>query len=215
MAVKISNYTLGDKLGSGGFGVVYKAIDAADAKKPPVALKRFFNATSAKPEIECLTRIWLEQGFDCPYLVRFHCAVADPGDLQFQPGLALVFELCEERSLADFIENRLQNGLPKLSAFELLNIAYHLTSGLVALHNRQLIHRDIAPRNILLARNDKGQIVAKIADLGICKYVVDTEPITIKKDSFHVAPEFYKELQQGMKTDMFSLGVVRVVYVRF
>lgn len=205
----LSNYKLkAEELGRGFFAAVFHAIDD---RQRHFAIKRFFSdkhADIVDKEIENITRIWGD-GFDSPFLVRFYHTVLDAGDLRFRKGSSLVLELCEEGSLLSFIKQRADKCLPFLSAFELLTIALHLTSGLKALHGRNLVHKDIALRNILIARNEAKQLVFKIGDVGLCKHITQADVHgsgSILKVSLHTAPDHGQKAD--LRSDVFSLGLV-------
>lgn len=192
-------------LGSGATGSFFRAVDE---RGRDAIIKRFH--VSARPEdvdaeVENITRIWCDCS-DCPYLVRFLHVALDPGDAKFRKGPALVLEYCSAGSLEQFIEARQASGQPFLTEFELWTVALHLTSGLAELHKRKLVHRDIAPRNVFISHNEKGELVFKIGDVGVCKRVQDDKTFVVPlQNSLPDAPEF---IRADFTADVFSLGLV-------
>lgn len=200
-AGNISEYQIGSEIGRGTSGAVFAATHETGRH---FAIKRFFSGHDADREIENITRIWSER-FNSPFLVRFFHTLKDPGDVRFGKGLSLVFELCQEGSVTQFITVRVANRQPFLTAAELLTAALQLTSGLTALHALRLVHRDIAPRTVLIARNETEHLVFKIGD--VCQRVdYERDEITAFKMSLHTAPD--QEQKADFRSDVFSLGLV-------
>jgi len=81
-------------------------------------------------------------------------------DSHSQPYIGLVFELCERGSL----HHALFDAPTKLKVSQKLKIAHQCALGLMYLHSKRVIHRDINPRNILLTSDS-----AKIADFGCAR----------------------------------------------
>jgi eukaryotic-like serine/threonine-protein kinase len=57
-----------------------------------------------------------------------------------------------------------------------LEITSQVAAGLVAIHEQNLVHRDIKPTNIMVSLKDEGRIIAKIIDLGLAKHRSRTSP---------------------------------------
>src|ERR1700736_6382305 len=95
-----------------------------------------------------------------------------------------------------------------------LEIATQVTAGLAAVHEQNLVHRDIKPGNIMVRLKDDGSITAKIIDLGLAKAV--TEPsfqtAIATPGGFVGTPEFaspeqFAGLALDTGSDLYSLGV--------
>lgn len=102
-------------------------------------------------------------------MVQLVRQINDPGDekLGIRPcATASLFEYCELGTLKGLIEKRRDIGKP-FTAYEVLMMAIQLAEGLCALKKAGLVHRDLAPRNIFVARNDKDELVCKIGDIGL------------------------------------------------
>jgi predicted ATPase len=95
-----------------------------------------------------------------------------------------------------------------------LEIATQVAAGLAAVHEQNLVHRDIKPGNIMVRLKDDGSITAKIIDLGLAKAV--TEPsfqMAISTPGGFVgtlefaSPEQFAGLAMDSRSDLYSLGV--------
>lgn len=206
-STSIREYLIDEEMGRGNFAAVFRAFHSELRRH--FAIKRFYSGGEhADREIENISRIWSDRDFDSLFLVRFHRLVQDRGDARFRNGLSLVFELCHERSLLQFIRGRQDKTLPFLTAFELLTAAIHLTTGLQALHDQQLVHKDIAPRNIMIGRNEAKQLVFKIGDVGLCKPLTQADmhgSASLMKLSLHTPPDWGQKTD--LRSDVFSLGL--------
>jgi len=80
-----------------------------------------------------------------------------------------------------------------------------IVSGMLHLHCERIVHRDLAPRNILLT-NER---VPKISDFGLSR-VTDSDQSQTKSDTGplkHMAPECLLKMKYGFKSDVWAFGV--------
>ncbi len=108
----------------------------------------------------------------------------------------------EQGTLADVMT---QKG--KFSLSEAANIVQGITQGLVALHDRLVIHRDLRPENIMMAGD-----TPKIMNFDYC-YLPDNiftvfPDASSLKPSPYIAPELYIDKQFAEATDLFSVGIL-------
>jgi serine/threonine-protein kinase len=135
--------------------------------------------------------------------------VADVGDVGLGTGLYLAMELLEGQSLAERIAEHGPFDPP-----EALAIASEVCRGLSAAHAAGVVHRDVKPENIFLARGPSGGIVPKLLDFGISKAGEGGEAlITLSGQLFgtpaYMSPEqALGEIDIDHRTDVWSLGVV-------
>jgi len=151
-------YRLERRLGRGGMGTVYAAVDEVLERAVAVKVIRH----DVTPPVDLASRFREEAraaaGFAHPHVVRIY----DFGvDLDSRP--FLVMELLD----GDTLRQRLARGAP-LPASEALQILRGVCAALSAAHGRGLVHRDLKPENIFLLRH-AGGVVPKVLDFGLAK----------------------------------------------
>jgi serine/threonine protein kinase len=151
-------YRIDAVLGSGGMGRVYRGEHTGIGRA--VAIKVLHADLNRNREAAArFQREALASGrLDHPNIV----GVSDFGVLD-DGACFLVMEALEGESLGDRIER--EKRLPWREALEILR---GVMSGLKHAHDRGVVHRDIKPDNVFLARKE-GELVVKILDFGIAK----------------------------------------------
>eukprot|EP01031_Cornospumella_fuschlensis_P033563 gene33563-40603_t len=161
-------------VGSGTFGVVYKAVDKTEQGEPAVALKKIKmeRETQGFP-VTAIREIKILKQLRHPNVVALREIVTyDEGDETKEPTL-----LNKDLSLGDvlmvfeFVDFDLA-GLLKLPGFTITPhhiqcYTHQLLLGLKYLHDQRVLHRDIKSANLLVTR----QHVLKIADWGLARGV--------------------------------------------
>src|SRR5215831_16098808 len=101
-----------------------------------------------------------------------------------------------------------------------LEIATQVTAGLAAIHEKNLVHRDIKPTNIMVSLKEDGSVTAKIIDLGLAKTLDESasEAGISSPGAFVGTPEFASPEQFAgvgldIRSDLYSLGVTLWVMV--
>jgi len=196
----LQRYQIMAQVGTGGFGVVYKAMDLKK-RKQLVAIKQIFldqlsprdiiQATDGyNREIKVLTSL-RHENIPCIYN-----HFTDPHHwyivLQWIEG-----ETLEERC------NRLSSG--KLPSKEVLDIGIQLCEIFLYLHHHNIIFRDTKPANIMRTREGRVYLI----DFGIARLFKpgkarDTAPLGTPG---YAAPEQYGTAQTTERADIYSLGV--------
>jgi len=144
----------------GGMGLVYRVRhrgwDLDLAVKSPK--RETFQTERGKDNFERECTTWVELGLHPNIVSCYYVRRID--------GIPMVFaEFVEDGSLDDWIENRLlYHGGPEESLRRILDIAIQFAWGLQYAHDRQLIHQDVKPDNVMM---DGG--VPKVTDFGLAK----------------------------------------------
>ncbi len=192
----LSHYRVLERLGGGGQGVVFKALD--ERLNRQVALKVL------PPE---LTR-------DDEARERFILEAQAASALD-HPNVCTIYEIDETSDGQLFIamgyyegetvKTRVERG--PLPVEEALRIGIQVAEGLAAAHQAGIIHRDIKPANILLTNDG----VPKIVDFGIAK-LVDVTGLTQTGSTpgtlAYMSPEQVGGTELDQRTDLWSLGAV-------
>lgn len=199
-----NQYKLLEKLGSGGFGDVYKAFDSFNTKE--VAIKIFQNslnlADSAaldvwRREAEQATNI-----HDANVIESFEFRKGEFPDGSEK--YYLVMELADGGNLGRIITTH-KSETKFFSDSNLKAMFLEILSGIKAIHKIAL-HRDLKPENILIVNKS-----LKISDFGLAKYVDEsTRTRTFKGagTAKYMAPESWTRGQMSKATDIYSLGIV-------
>jgi len=195
----ISHYKVLEMLGAGGMGVVYKAFDPKLNRL--VALK--FLPPHLRQNDELKRRLKEEaraaSTLDHPNIVVIHDIDEAPGGdlfiaMAFHEGVTLRARIAAENTDA---------GLPVAEA---LHIARQIASGLAKAHERGILHRDIKPGNVIVAKDG----VTRIIDFGLAKSTDATASVdgSTKGTPLYMSPEQASGKTLDSRTDLWSLGAV-------
>ncbi|MEO6951476.1 MAG: protein kinase [Polyangia bacterium] len=197
-------YRLTSRLGQGGMGTVYRGVHTLMDKPVAVKILRGELATDA----EAVSRFHREAR-SASRLDHEHCIrVSDFG--QSDDGLLfLAMELLEGRSLGQRLREE------RVSHAEAASIAYDIALALEHAHEAGVIHRDLKPDNVFLARRARGREIVKVLDFGLAKLASDsgkshsiTRDGTVFGTPEYMAPEQAQGEPLDARTDLYSLGVL-------
>ena len=194
-------FRLGEPLGSGGMGTVYRAVQTTigrevavkvlrkDIARDTVAVKRFHREAQA---VSILKH---------PNVVTVH----DFGQLA-DASLYLVLELIEGRDLGHLIEEQ-----GRLAPERVVHIASQILDALEEAHSQGVVHRDLKPDNILLSNRAGNLDFVKVVDFGLAK-VAEQATLTKTGEVFgtpvYISPEQARGQRSDHRVDLYALGVV-------
>lgn len=213
----VSHYRIGERLGGGGMGVVYKAEDIR--LRRAVALK--FLPEDLEQDHQAFERLRREAQSASALNHPNICTVYDIDEFEGRPFIAM--ELLEGRTLKRRIAGK------PLKTDEIIELAIQVTEALEAAHLKGIIHRDIKPENIFIL-STSGAARLKVLDFGIAKQLParlpaepgdsstalateETEvPVTLAGlvlgTVSYMSPEQARGEKLDSRTDLFSFGAV-------
>lgn len=202
-------FTVGKVLGRGGFGITYKG--AHKRLQRPVAIKELFPefATRSGPRVTVTAN--RTEGFrreqesvvqEARVIANLDSqSIVDVHDFFHENGTVyIVMEYLEGPTLEQEIERQ-----GKLAAGNVARVADEVCEALDTMHRTNLLHRDVKPANILLARDGRAVLI----DFGSAReYEVDkTQSHTRLVTLNYAAPEQLSQTARfGPYTDLFCLG---------
>ncbi|MCH6573926.1 MAG: protein kinase [Bacteroidetes bacterium] len=192
----ISHYKIIEKLGGGGMGVVYKAVDTKLDRT--IALKFLPPHLLADKEAEqrFISEAKAASSFDHPNICTIH-EIGKTDDDQ----LFIVMAYYQGETLKKKIEKG------PIKTEEAIDIVIQVAEGLKRAHNKGIVHRDIKPANIFITNDG----IAKILDFGLAKVSTQAQITTMGTTMGtvgYMSPEQTKGEEVDHRTDIWSLGVV-------
>lgn len=191
-------YRLGDVLGRGGMGTVWRAIDETLGRTVAVKELRFPTAIDEDEKRRLITRTLREA--KAIARIRNHGAVTvyDVVDEDDRPWI--VMELIEGKSLAEAVR---EDGL--LTPRRATEVALAILDVLRAAHRQGILHRDVKPSNVLISED--GRVV--LTDFGIAQVEGDpsiTSTGMLVGAPSYISPERARGHKPGPAADLWSLG---------
>ncbi|GAB4433049.1 MAG: hypothetical protein OHK0015_21370 [Chloroflexi bacterium OHK40] len=192
----IRNYLLGERLGIGSFGAVYRAVQPLIER--PVAVKIILPQYADHPDFvrrfEHEARIVAR--LEHPHIVPLY-------DYWREPGVAYLVM----RLLSGSLQARL--GHEPFELAQVLRLVEQLVAALAAAHRAGIVHRDLKPANILL----DGEANAYLADFGIAKDLARGHEDGTLAGAFvgspaYSSPESIRAEPITPQTDIYALGVL-------
>jgi eukaryotic-like serine/threonine-protein kinase len=200
-ARRLGQYTLGEKLGEGGMGVVYRASHAM--LRRPTAIKLLADGGDAslsrfEQEVQLLARL------NHPNIVTVH----DYGRTA-EGSFYYAMELLDGMDL-----EKLVAGDGPQPAGRVIQIIRQVARGLHEAHDVGLVHRDIKPANVFLCRRWGEPDAVKVLDFGLAKDNADppvsaTGHNVVLGTPLYISPEALKGAAfVDARSDIYSLGAV-------
>ncbi len=192
---KIGKYQIVSKIGAGGMGVVYKALDPRIGRV--VAIKTLSAHLDAEPELR----------------KRFHVEARSAGSLSHK-NIITIYEMDEDDGHAflamEFLEGHELKALisadPPMPLEQRLRIMIQVCEGLAHAHSMGVIHRDIKPGNIFILKSG----LVKVLDFGLARLASsDSTKTSVSMGTpSYMSPEQVRGETMDHRADIFSAGVV-------
>jgi serine/threonine protein kinase len=190
-SIESKGYQIISTLGKGSFGIVYK-------------VRKYYNFDDQWFAIKCETKIYVDeekrmrevligQKLSHPNIVRTFEHFFGENGMLYQ-----IMEICEcnlSEYFTDYPQNREYN-----ECFEMFN---EITNGLQYIHEKNIMHRDLNPKNVLIKNG-----ICKIADFGLSVEAIDERSRTSGVGAMiYAAPEVFGR-HYDLKVDIYSLGCI-------
>lgn len=209
-----NRYLVGQSIGFGGFGITYIGWDKLLEKK--VAIKEYLPSEFAT-RMEGTTVVSAYDGEKTKQyesgLTRFIDEAQRLAKLNHLDGIVHIFDSFSENCTAYIVMEYLSGETlksilktrDKLSYQEAIDIAIPLLNSLEEVHKKGIIHRDIAPDNIMIT--DDGRV--KLIDFGAARYAttVHSKSLSVVLKPGYAPEEQYRSHgNQGPWTDVYAMG---------
>ncbi len=192
-----NRYQVLEKLGEGGMGRVYKALDLELDRA--VALKTIRTEKGRGPEVlkRFKQELVLARKITHKNVVRIYDLGEAEGGVKF-----FTMELVEGKSLRDLLNEK-----KTFSTKEAISFMKQMLSGLAEAHSQGVVHRDLKPQNIMV--DESG--VLRIMDFGIAR-TADTATLTGTGEMMgtpdYISPEQVKGDTTTAQSDLYSTGII-------
>ena len=191
-------YRIVRRLGFGGMGVVFEAVDEVLARSVALKVISPHLADDEGFRTRFVREAQAQASVRSPHVVSVYSHGESDGRLY------IATELVDAGDLGRLIA---EHGAPPLATA--LDILAQVSSGLADAHAAGLVHRDIKPANVLLRRRDDG-VQAYLADFGIARQVGVDHGLTQVGGTVgtpsYMAPELHTGGRAGIESDIYSLG---------
>jgi len=181
-------------VGAGGMSDVYKAKDHVLGRFVAIKVLKQEFAEDVNFVTKFRTEAQSAAGLEHPNIVNIYDVGSEEGFHY------IVMEYVEGITLKTYIEKKRQ-----LSYKEAISIAIHVGRGIEAAHNKNIVHRDIKPQNIMISTEGK----VKVTDFGIAHAATSNTIHSDVMGSVHYSsPEQARNGFVDGKSDIYSLGIV-------
>ncbi|CAL9077171.1 unnamed protein product [Musa acuminata var. zebrina] len=200
VSLKANHWQKGKLIGSGTFGTVYEATNRHNGSL--CAMKEVNIIPDDAKSAECLKQLEQEikflSQFKHPNIVQYY------GSETIEDRLYIYLEYVHPGSINKYVRQY----CGAMTESVVRNFTRHILNGLIYLHSKKIMHRDIKGANLLVNVNG----VVKLADFGMAKHLSGAAPThSLKGSPFWMAPEMLqatmnKEIGYDLAVDIWSLG---------
>lgn len=198
---QIGRYEIRSKIGEGGMGEVYSALDRELDRNVAIKLLPFEFTADEDRRSRFRQEAKVVSSLNHPNIITIY----EIGENEH--GSYLATEFVEGRTLREVLKNE------SLTLPRILRIIEQAANALTAAHQAHIVHRDIKPENIMVRQDS----IVKVLDFGLAKskFPIGDEsgenktiPGTVMGSARYMSPEQARGLEVDERTDIWSLGVV-------
>ena len=207
-----------EPIGSGGFATVYAGLHLTLGVRVAIKVLHVDGQLGPEQQVEMLSA-FVEEARLVTRLRHDHVVrTLDQGVLQAEAdGRAIpyvVLEWCGDESLKDRLREQHGEPMPLVEAYAIIDA---VTDAMAHAHDFGIVHRDIKPGNVMLARGPSGEIVPRVIDFGIAKLFENDDRTSSgqtmsrsagKFTPAYAAPEQLAGLRTGPWTDVHAIGLL-------
>ena len=209
-------YAIGQVVGSGGFGIIYKALDRQT--NTIVAVKEFFQSGLVSRATDTQHIILVASGRKDEFFEgkkRFYDEAVNTRRFAGHPNIVTVLDVFEENNtlylvmeflrgetLGDYAEKN------KLTIDEKISIVMQVGDALSELHKAGILHRDVSPDNIIVPYTYPKDGI-KLFDFGAARfsrYEMETLQTRVMKPGFSPPEQYGPGSEQNAQIDVYALG---------
>jgi len=195
-------YRLLEQIGSGSFGVVYLAERRKDKKQVAIKCVSVGMDEDARRELKALrNEVQILRACNDPFVVKYHESFMVQKMRSEETWI--VMEFCDFGTLENL--RKMEGGY--VTDVRLIRIVIAgVTLGLLYLHSKKMIHRDIKGGNVLLSLSGG----CKLADFGVSAQMSNTTLVrsTLTGTPMFMAPEVIQQKPYTEAADVWSLGIL-------
>lgn len=218
-------WVITQKIGEGGFGVVYR-IEKHELNQTYVSALKIISIPKNKEELYALGQNGEDEQSITAYYTELMENLHKEIDLMEEfKGISNIvsYEDHETRPHEDgsfgwdiYIKMELLTPLPvwnrehPLDSIQTVALGTDICRALTICHGKGVIHRDIKPANIFINRHG----IYKLGDFGIARTLESTSSVMSQKGTYpYMAPEVFQGRSYGIGADIYSLGLVLYRYL--
>jgi len=190
----IEDYEFFEQIGKGGFASVHRGLCRINGVVVAIKMinKKLMQAAGMVSRVR--QEVSIHSQLDHPAILKLHAYFED-SDFVY-----LILELCENGELQRYMKTL---GHP-LSEEEAREVMTQVIDGMIYLHSRNILHRDLSLANLLLTRDMK----IRIADFGLATQLSrpDEKHMTMCGTPNYISPEVATRSSHGLEADVWGLG---------
>lgn len=197
--MSLKDFELIKELGRGSFGSVSLVRRKADGQLYGIK-QVVIGKMGTKEKENALNEVRLLASISCKQIIGYKEAFFDDET----QSLNIVMEYADDEDLDKKIKSKIKTNT-SFKEDEIWFFTIQILKGLFALHEKNIMHRDLKSANIFLTK--EGGV--KLGDLNVGKYIKDNKlAITQTGTPYYASPEVWADLPYDFKADLWSLGCI-------